>query len=242
MTIYESLPKRFPAEKTAVALGIFDGLHLGHMAVLTALTKASKADGCVPCVFTFNTTATRPDGKTAERLLSEVARNEILAGIGVHYVLAPDFSQFRDMAPEDFSLFLTQHLNAKAVFCGEDFKFGKGATAGAADLKAFLEDKAAVHVSKTVNALGGTVSATRIQQLLESGDTAAANKLLGHPFSIDAPVVYGRGIGRTLGLPTVNQIFPKNSVVPHFGVYASKTVVDEKLYASVSNIGVKPTV
>jgi len=242
MTVFESIPETFPAEKTAVALGIFDGLHKGHMAVLKSLIEASKPDGLTPLVFTFDTNESRPGAKTPKRLLSDDARNEILLDIGVEYVLSPKFSEFRDMQPHDFSVFLTRRLNAKAVFCGEDFRFGKGAKAGALDLEAFLEGKSSVHVIKTVAALDGAVSSTRIKQLLESGDIAAANTLLGRPFPIKAPVIRGRGIGLARLLQTANQPYPPNLAVPRFGVYASETAVGDKRYASVTNIGVKPTV
>jgi len=242
MTIYESLPEAFPASETAVALGIFDGLHLGHMAVIKTLVEISQNERLAPCMFTFNTTTLRPAMKTGERLLSEAMRNKILEKTGIEYVLMPDFSQFRDMGPKDFSLFLTRYLNVKAVFCGEDFRFGKGAKANAADLKSFLDGLASVHIIKTVTALGSAISATRIKRLLQEGDVAVANKLLGRPFSISAPVVRGRGIGHRHLLPTANQVYPENFAVPRFGVYASEAAASGRRYASVTNIGVKPTV
>ena len=242
MTVFESIPKVFPAEKTAVALGIFDGLHKGHMTVLQSLIEASKSNGLTPLVFTFDTSESRPGSKTPKRLLSDCTRNEILEKIGAEYVLSPGFPEFRDMQPSDFSVFLTRRLNAKAVFCGEDFRFGKGAEAGSLDLKAYLDGKSSVHVIKTVTALGGVVSSTRIKQLLESGDIAAANTLLGRPFSISAPVIRGRGIGLLHLLRTANQLYPRDFAVPRYGVYASETAVNDKRHASVTNIGVKPTV
>lgn len=239
MIAYNFLPEKFPAA-AAVAIGMFDGLHLGHAAVLNALCRES--GGGASCVLTFSITRVRPDAKTGVRLLSRSMRDSLLERFGVDYVLEPDFADFRDMPPERFAKdFLGGYLNAKTVFCGEDFRFGKNAAAAAADLRGLLPG-VPVRIIPTLNALGGAVSTTRIRGMIESGDVKTAAKLLGRPFTIDFAVEHGRRLGRTLNWPTINQAFPDDFVIPRFGVYASVTVIDGVRRASVTNVGVKPTV
>lgn len=241
MKAYDSLPEKCPAPVTAVALGMFDGLHLGHAAVLNALQ--GEASEAAKCVLTFSTSNAKPDAKTGVRLLSRAMRDRLLESFGVDYVFQPEFSDFRDMSPSDFAKnFLGKYLNAKTVFCGEDFRFGKNAAATADDLQKLLPNGVSARIVPTVNALGGAVKTTRIRGLIESGDVKTAAILLGRPFTIDFAVEHGRRLGRTLGWPTINQAFPEDFAVPRFGVYASVTLVGGARRASVTNIGVKPTV
>jgi riboflavin kinase/FMN adenylyltransferase len=128
------------------------------------------------------------------------------------------------------------------VFCGESFKFGKGAAARAKDLAALLPSGVTAHVEPTVDVLGLPVSTTRIRGLLEAGDMQNAAKLLGRPYLLDFEVSHGNRIGRTLSWPTINQVFPERFVLPRFGVYASVTYVAGRPHRSVTNVGVKPTV
>lgn len=247
MTVFHNLPRKCPAQATAVALGMFDGLHIGHMSVFNALVKQLRGTGATEslsvCVFTFSTDNERPDAKTYGRILSERSRDEILAGLGVEYVFEPEFSDFRDMSPEEFVKdFLVGYLNAKLVFCGEDFRFGKNAAASAEDLKKLLPHGAKAEIVPLVSDEFGTVSTTRIRELVRAGDMRNAAKLLGRPFSIDFTVEHGRRLGRELGVPTINQALPDNFVRPRFGVYASVSLIGGERYASVTNVGVKPTV
>lgn len=241
MIVYDTLPEHSPAPCTAVALGMFDGLHLGHTAVLNALGKEHHA--AASCVFTFSIATGKPDAKTGVHLLSRAMRDRLLEGFGVDYVFQPEFSEFRDMSPPLFAKnFLAGYLNAKTVFCGEDFRFGKNAAASAADLQELLPEGVAVRIIPTVHALGGVISTTRIRGLIQSGDVKTAAELLGRPFTIDFAVEHGRRLGRTLNWPTINQAFPGDFVVPKFGVYASVTTVGGVRRASVTNVGVKPTI
>lgn len=244
MIIFKTLPESFPdaaTAGTAVSLGMFDGLHRGHFAVLNAMK--ARAGKLKTVVFTFSTDTARPDAKTNLHLMSRDMRDDLLRDFGIDYIVEPDFSNIRDMLPEEFAEdFLLGSLNAKIVFCGEDFRFGKKAAAGAADLREFLSGNAETVAVPVVLDSGEAISTTRIRSLLQSGDVALANKLLGRPFAIDFAVEHGRELGRTWGLPTINQSFPKNFAVPKFGVYASHTVLDGKEHVSVTNVGVKPTV
>ncbi len=240
MTIHTQLPET-PRAPCAVAVGLFDGLHLGHMAVIQAMTNLP---GCFDrCVFTFSTDSTRPRAKSGKRLLSCEARNRLLEAAGVELVVEPGFEDIRDIAPEEFAAeVLARRLNAAHVFCGESFRFGKGAAASAADLAKLMPPGCEAHVVPTVRAHSAAVSTTRIRECIETGEMELAAGLLGRPFMIDFPVVEGNRIGRTQGWPTINQVFPQDFSLPRFGVYASVTIVDGRRLKSVTNVGVKPTV
>lgn len=239
--IYKTLPDVFPESGAAVSLGFFDGLHRGHLAVLNAMK--AKADGLSTAVFTFSTDTLRPASKTNQRLMSDEARDKLLKNFGVDYIIEPEFESIRDMSPEQFAKsFLADKLHAKKVFCGEDFRFGKKAAAGAEDLRVLLAGTAEVIIVPTLAENNESISTTRIRSLILEGDIAKANELLGRPFAIDFAVEHGRKLGRTLGLPTINQAFPENFTVPKFGVYASFTEVGGIKHASITNVGVKPTV
>lgn len=259
MTVYHTLPEKCPVQSadTAVAIGMFDGLHRGHMKVLNALVErldeadekqfgnkkppVSQNQGRI--VFTFATNSGRPDSKTSGHILSERSRDAILEDMGIDCVFEPEFSDFRDMSPETFVKdFLCGYLNARFVFCGEDFRFGKNASASAGDLRLLLPEGARARIIPLVRDDGGAISTTRIRALVQSGDMQNAARLLGRPFSIDFSIEHGRRLGRELGVPTINQAFPDDFVRPRFGVYASETVIADKRYASVTNVGVKPTV
>lgn len=244
MIVFKTLPDSLPdAPKmgTAVSLGLFDGLHRGHFAVLNEMK--AKADGLATAVFTFSTDASRPEAKTDLHLMSCEMRDRLLQDFGVDYIVEPEFDSIRNMTPEEFVRgFLIEKLNAKMVFCGEDFRFGKKAAATVPDLHRLLSDSAKLVAVPVLREGGDVISTTRIRNLLQDGDIARVNALLGRPFAIDFAVEYGRKLGRTLELPTINQAFPENFAVPKYGVYASFTVLDGKEHISVTNVGVKPTV
>lgn len=258
MTIFHDLPRKSPAQAVAIALGMFDGLHTGHMSVLNALmgsigktaatpceqeNPANTRSGLAACVFTFSVSNERPDSKTYGHVLSERSRDAILECLGIDYVFEPEFSDFRDMSPEEFAGdFLGKYLNAKLVFCGEDFRFGKNAAASADDLKRLLPNGTRAEIVPLVRDNYGVVSTTRIRSLVQAGDMQGAAGLLGRAFLIDFTVEHGRRLGRGLGVPTINQALPDDFIRPCFGVYASVTVIGGKRYTSVTNVGVKPTV
>lgn len=167
----------------------------------------------------------------------------MLAACGVDLAYIYDFAELRDRTPEAFVKdVLIDTLGAKAAFAGYNYRFGKQAS-GDADALLRLCQAAGIHcgITERVDALGESVSSTRIRRLLGSGDVETANALLTYPYALRAPVLHGKALGRTLGLPTVNQSFG-DRLVPAHGIYYTKTEIDGKEYLSVTNIGVRPTV
>lgn len=226
-------------EPTAVSLGIFDGVHIGHRAVL----NSAKQSGLKTAVFTFLSETVTTKGNKGV-IYPDEKKLEILKGLNIDYVLSPSFSDFKDMSAEDFVKdILVEAFNAKWVFCGEDFRFGKGAEAGVSRL-AELCRKYGVELSVTPPVMykGQAVSSTRIKNALIRGDISSANDMLYEKFGYFEKVIHGNEIGRTLDFPTINQPIPRKTVLPRFGVYLTEVEVFGQTYRGVSNVGVKPTV
>lgn len=234
-----------PAGGASAALGMFDGLHLGHCAVIRAAVREAERRGCSPCVFTFFPEKVGPKSKDgATQLLSQKRGERILAELGVRYVLRPPFESFCHLSPEAFVReVLRERLGAEHLVCGEDFAFGKGAAAHAGHLRELAAPLGmTVEVVPTVLLEGVPVSSTRIRACIEAGEISAANRMLGRPFAVDTAVVHGNRLGRTLNFPTINQPFPENFTIPRRGVYASLAFVEGRWQGAVTNVGVKPTV
>lgn len=229
-----------PAADRAVALGLFDGVHLGHRRVIGG---AVAAKGLRPAVLSFDRAAAtlKPD---AAALCSKAYTAQLFEELGVAEWFEASFAAFRDLSPADFVGQVLEHqLQAKAVFCGFNFRFGKDGAGDADTLRTLCAERGiTVTVAARLADADGTISSDRIRRLIEAGAVDKAHALLGHPFIIDTVVSHGQALGRTLGSPTANQILPTDFVRPRFGVYASAAVIDGRLYRGVTNLGVRPTV
>lgn len=224
----------------AVALGLFDGVHLGHRRVISS---AVGHDGLKAAVFSFDDTAYTLK-KDAYHLCGDAQRERLLSLLGVDEWLKADFEQYRELSPEAFVKdVLVAQLHASVVCCGFNFHFGKYG-AGDVDLLRTLCDKHSITllVAEELTDGDNTVSSDRIRRLIEQGEIEEATRLLGHPFELDLPVSRGQQLGRTIGSPTVNQILHCRLVTPRFGVYTSTVVIDGVTHYGVTNIGVRPTV
>ncbi len=229
-----------PPAPRAVALGIFDGVHLGHRKVIT---EAVGIPGTVSCVFTFGAgaSALKPRAYTVT-LPGE--QGNLFASLGAEEWIQADFDAYRQQDPECFvRQTLCAQLHAVRVCCGYNFRFGKGGEGDAALLVRLCgQCGIAVTVTQPVCAQGEPVSSDRIRRLLEQGDVRRATRLLGHPFALTFPVARGRQLGRRMGVPTANQILPEGFILPKFGVYTCALTWRGVTYYGLSNIGVRPTV
>jgi len=232
-------------KQTAVALGYFDGLHLGHRAVIDRAV-AEAGSTLVPAAFTFSIGENAPQKKKGAAALSTPEEKlELLRQAGIVRVENPDFASFQGMTPQEFVAdFLVKKMGAKVLCCGSDFHFGKGAAAGVDDLKRLGEPLGIkVCVVPAVLVDGQPVSSTRIRGAIAEGNMAKAARLLGRPYSFAAPVVPGKQLGRKLGFPTVNQQLPAGLSMPPVGVYAARIQTPDGLWRmGVCNIGAQPTV
>lgn len=228
--------------KSVIALGYFDGVHLGHRAVLKKATEQAKKLGVLSAVFSF--TDNKKEGKKSQlgKIYSTQRKCELLSELGFDFVIMPDFSVFSSLSPERFVEILSDNFSACAFVCGKDFRFGKGAVGDAALLKELAAIRGIeTYVVEDVILDGENVSSTRIRNALSEGDIKTANKLLGREYSIRAEVAHGKNIGSKVLYPTINQPFEDGGALLKFGVYASKTIYDGKEMPSVTNIGVCPT-
>ncbi len=229
---------------TAVALGYFDGIHTGHKAVLQKTLAIAKEKGLTPAVLIFDEHPRKVlCGSVPPMLTDEIMKSRLLREMG--FTLYPfPFRESMNMEPSEFARdVLINKLGAKAVVCGYDYRYGKEGKGNATTLKNDLESEGVEVVSLSEIKQGeDTVSASKIRELISQGKVRRANELLGRVFSYDRVVERGDALGRRLGFPTINQTFPEDFIVPHYGVYASVTTLDKKQYPSVTNIGIRPTV
>lgn len=229
-------------EKTAVALGTFDGLHKGHMSVITC-ALSYKERGFIPLVMLFDSHPLLSlTGSAPAEILQSELRGEIIKNSGAQSVTVA-FDEIKNLScREFFEEIIIKKLNAGAVCCGGNYRFGKGGEGGCKELQALCDEfSVELSVSPEIVYDGSPVSSTRIRKAVENGDIPLANAMLGREFRYKYMVISGDKRGRLIGAPTINQHFSENFVIPKNGVYASITVVDGKEYSSVTNIGLRPS-
>lgn len=232
-------------ERTIYALGFFDGVHLGHQALLSACKTLAKQENCAAGVVTFDS---HPDtlvlGKTPALINTSADRARLLKSYGIVTVIALPFDKaMMEMPWHAFFRLLVDTYHAAGLVCGSDFRFGHRGEGTAALLSTACEQEnipCAIVPEQTVD--GIRVSSTHIRSLLEQGDTETAIRFLGHPHILTGNVISGRKLGRTIGVPTANLSLPEDILVPHLGVYACLAVIDGAKHMAVTNIGTRPTV
>jgi riboflavin kinase/FMN adenylyltransferase len=231
-------------EKTIYALGFFDGVHLGHQALLKSCRELARERGCKAGAITFNIHPQTLTMQGAPKLINTARdRRMLLTGCGMDSVVELDFDE--KLMHTHWSSFLQQLVEAGAegFVCGSDFRFGAGGLGTAKKLEAFCKRRELLCAVVPQQFLDGIrISSTYIRQLLAEGDLERATDFLGHQYVLTGTVVSGRKIGQTIGVPTANIHVPENVLLPRSGVYACKTCVDGKAYLAVTNIGSRPTV
>ncbi len=233
---------KYIRKKTAVALGSFDAIHKGHIAVIREAVEYAKQNGMLSLVQLFEVPPAVVGGQGAINSLDR--RIRIIEELGADVVVVELFD--RDFKLMEYTDFVTEHLqkhyNAGMVAAGNNYRFGHLAKGDAVQLKA-LCGQLGITV-KILDCLkqGGIISSTRIREYIKSGDVSAAAEIMTRPYSIAGKVVHGRAIGRELGFPTANMEIPDGHVIPRDGVYKSRVMLDGEYYSAVTNVGAKPTV
>lgn len=230
--------------KTAVALGLFDGVHLGHRAVIDLSVKMAEK-GFTPSVFTFSSDSLeQKQGRRIDYIYTDSQKYKLLSELGIVRVFSEDFNNIKSLSGEEFvKKILLGKLNAGFVSCGRDFRFGKNASCNAENLAEFGKKFGfQVEIADDISFNGENISSNRIRELLKNGCVTDANLLLGEEYRIDGKVVHGRQLGRTIDFPTINQLYADAQLIPRKGVYRSAAFIGGKKYDSITNIGVKPTV
>ena len=231
-------------ERKIYALGFFDGVHLGHQALLAACRQLAHSADAKAGVVTFTSHPDALVSGNAPRLINTAAdRKQLLQAFGADVVVEIPFD--KQLMQTHWSEFLQQLIDGGAAgfVCGSDFRFGAGGNGTAKKLSAFCESRKLPCAIVPQQLIGDIrISSTHIRTLLESGDMNAATDFLGHPHVFTGKVVPGRGLGHTIGIPTANLVLPEDVICPKHGVYACTAVVDGSLYRAVTNIGLRPTV
>ena len=223
--------------KKSIALGSFDGLHRGHIAVLE---KASR-ENFERLILDIN--FPKSGGKSTAGTLITQSQKQLLLENLCFTPAAVSFSEIKNLTPEEFfSEYLIKKFGVSLISCGSNFTFGINRS-GNVDTLLSLAEKYGVELAVADDTLyqGELISSTRIRGAIISGDIGAANDMLGRPFSYDFTVVNGNKIGRTLGFPTINQLFCDNFTIPKHGVYLSQITLDGKKYRGLTSIGSRPT-
>lgn len=229
-------------DKTAVALGYFDGVHLAHLQVINKVVSLKNILGTVPTVLTFSMDTKVPGKGYIQNILTDTTKLDMLEKYGVKKTYMPLFSSIESLSAEEFLKIIVDKLQAKAIVCGYDYTFGhKGL--GDVDMLSDLCEKHGIElfVINPVQRLGEIVSSTKIRALITQGKMHEANNLLGYVYFIRTPVIHGRKIGRELGFPTINQYFDDTQVIPKFGVYRSTVYIGDQAYKGITNVGIRPT-
>lgn len=238
--------KKISLKNTAVCLGSFDGIHLGHQQLIDSMKLKAKEYGLKSTVFTFyNHPATMVKGRELPRyLMNNEQKIEVLNSFEIDFLYMMSFDErLMKMDPESFVKdILINRLNAKYVVVGYNYRFGYKGKGDTDMLKKFGQEYGfQVEVISPVQKNGKVISSTLIRSLINEGNMIEANSLLGRRYSIEGNVIKGRGRGKGLGFRTANLGLVTDYVIPKFGVYKTYSLVNGNDYLSITNVGQNPT-
>ena len=248
MKIYQSLNEFKPSRKTIVTLGTFDGVHLGHFAILDKICNIAKQENLESVLLTFFPHPRLIVSNDSEiKMLNTMAEKAMLLekkGIQ-NFIIHPFDKLFSELSPREFvEQVLIKQLNIQKIIIGYDHKFGKNRAADFNDLIAFgkefgfeVEEIPAKQVDEVA------VSSTKIRNSLLEGNISLANAYLGYSYMLSGIVVKGNQLGRTIGFPTANiEVSENYKLIPKNGVYVVSAIVNNQTIFGMMNIGIKPTV
>jgi riboflavin kinase/FMN adenylyltransferase len=228
-----------------LTIGSFDGIHLGHQALLNELITGAHGEGNLAVVLTFHPhpAVVLNKRKDSSYLSSPEAKVGLLAGLGVDVVITHPFNRHvAQISAHDFIQKLVQNLNMRRLCVGHDFALGRGREG---DLPALIslgsELGYTIDVVEPVDLDGQVVSSSRVRQALVEGEVELAHRLLGRPYKLIGEVVHGDSRGRSLGFPTANLEVWAERTLPKPGVYACWAIIEGKEYPAVTNVGFRPT-
>ncbi|RJF73439.1 riboflavin biosynthesis protein RibF [Deinococcus cavernae] len=226
-----------PDTDTVVAIGSFDGVHLGHQALIAQLKAEARQHRVPSVVYTFDP-PTRVLMQGVEYLSTLPEKLELLARYGVDETIAVPFTPEFASRPKEEFLNDLRALRPRAIVVGEDFHFGKNRAGGAADLREVTPDV----MTLPMHQLGGDdIKSTRIRSLLHSGNVEETRRLLGRAYNAQGVVVQGDQLGRQLGYPTANIRVPQGKALP-LGVFVVTVQGDHGFWPGMANVGFRPTV
>lgn len=229
---------------TWLTIGVFDGVHRGHQAILRQLVEGAHSAGSPAAVLTF---ARHPAEVLGHRdlkcLTTSEERAELLGQLGVDAVISHPFDEHvAALSAAEFMRPVKERLGLSRLLIGYDFALGRGREGNASRLAEIGREMGyTVQVVEAVSDESGLISSTVIRKLVSVGDVADAAKMLGHSYSITGRVIHGTARGRVIGYPTANVEVPPGKLIPAFGIYACWAEVDGERYPAAISIGIRPT-
>ena len=235
----------WPRGPLHLAIGVFDGVHVGHQALVHGVAERAKHDAATPIAATFDPLPIEvlAPGAPPSALSDIDDRAALLEKAGAQRVVVLHFTrEFAAFTPVQFVDRLAAAGEVRHVCVGEDFQFGRDRAGDLATLKELCGKRGiAVDVAETVTVDGAVVSSTRIRNALLAGDIRAASRLLGRGYAVTGVVEHGDKRGRALGFPTMNLDVPRNRLLPRDGIYATWALVNGQRVMAASSLGVRPT-
>lgn len=231
--------------KTYVTIGSFDGLHKGHLSLISKAVELSKKNNVKSMVNTFKEHPLSIINKeiAPKLIMDNETKIQLLNENGLDVLNLSDFIDIMKMSPEDYILNMIEHYNIKGIITGFNHKFGHKNQGDVKLLKKLSEKYGfELYIVEPVKVDGEIVSSTSIRKYIADGEIAKANKMLLRPFSLSGTVMHGRQVGRTLGFPTANLKYDSDFVVPGIGVYYTVVEYNGKNYKAITDIGYAPTV
>ena len=229
-----------------IALGSFDGLHLGHLSLIHKICEEANNNGGKSIVYTFKNhpRAVLNLNNTPKLLMNNDEKAEILEECGIDMVYFQEFDNaFMKMKPREFIEFLINKFHVKGLAVGFNYKFGYKNTGDTELLKELQKEYGfELFIMEPCKYKGEVISSTRIRKEVEEGNVYEAYKMLSHPLKLSGEVVHGRKIGRTIGFPTANLDYDKKFILPAIGVYYTNVKVNNNIYKGITSVGNNPTV
>jgi len=247
MRIFHSIDDTFLSlQPSALALGTFDGVHIAHKEVIESVVNVAKKAGLLSVVYTFSNHPKEMNDsvETPKKLITPEKKIEIIKNLGVDVLIIVPFDERQlNIEAETFlQSIIVDKINAKHIIVGYDFRFGQNAK-GCVNM---LSDHQEIYdytldIIKPIRHDGVIVSSTIIRNYLLNGQVEEANTLLGRKYDLKGKIIKGKQVGKTLGFPTINLETTYDMSILKPGVYITETLLDDKIYPSVTNVGFNPT-
>jgi riboflavin kinase/FMN adenylyltransferase len=246
MSVYGDSSADLLHKEVYIALGSFDGLHLGHMTLINEAVKLAKENNSLSMVYTFSNhplTIINPE-KAPKLLMDNETKLSILKNSGIDITRLVDFdANFMKMQPEDFIKNLNDNYTIAGIIVGFNYRFGYKNTGNIETLHALsLKYGYKTYVMEPEMYDNEVISSSRIRALLSEGELSKVNHMLCEPYLIKGEIITGKKLGRKIGFPTANIKLDNKYLVPKVGVYYTNIVLENKVYKGITNIGFNPTV
>ncbi|UCE97299.1 MAG: riboflavin biosynthesis protein RibF, partial [Dehalococcoidia bacterium] len=245
MLLEEKLARLTTESETAITVGVFDGVHIGHKYLLSKLIKQSKENNLTSCVVTFKQHPLKLfNPKTSPPFLTNLTqKTKLLGKAGTQNVIALTFTtEVAHTGARQFVYLLQKYLKMRRLILGPDFTLGKNQEGDADFLRNLSQDMGfTLTVVPYLKIDGEIVSSTAIREALSIGDIKKVSNMLGRYYSLEGYVIPGNGRGTKIGFPTANLDIETGYVMPSTGIYTTWAYVDQRRYQSVTNIGIRPT-